>query len=263
MGELIKGISRLGIVPVRAEASDRSEMVTQLLFGDHYSVLKSSDDDKWVRIRIEFDQYEGWIDTNQHTEIPDDYFNHLNGTEFKIATDVFSTILYKKRIIPIPLGSVLPISSSELFEISEQYAFNGTSKNMGERQGYEYLKQIVKSYMNAPYLWGGKTPFGIDCSGLTQQIFRLCGYKLRRDANLQFEQGDPVASLAEAAPGDLAFFKNKEEKITHVGILMEDQDFIHASGYVRKDKLDENGIFNEELSTYTHILAGIKRIFRT
>ena len=117
--------------------------------------------------------------------------------------------------------------------------------------------------MNAPYLWGGKTPFGIDCSGLTQQLFKLCGYKLKRDANQQFQQGVEVANLSEAAPGDLGFFRNEKGIITHVGILLEDQDFIHASGYVRKDKLDENGIFNEELSSYTHNLAGIKRMLVT
>jgi len=255
-----KGICRLGIVPVRADANDQAEIVTQLLFGDHYSIIKFSDDNKWLFIVVEFDQYEGWIDAKQHTEISEDYFNHLSGTEFKISTDINSTILYKKRLLQIVIGSVLPISSSELFEVNEQYAFNGTSKNIGEKHGFEFLKQIVKNYMNAPYLWGGKTPFGIDCSGLTQQVFKLCGYNLKRDASQQYQQGVEISSLSDALPGDLAFFKNENNSISHVGILMEDQDFIHASGYVRKDKLDENGVYNEELSTYTHILAGIKRI---
>jgi len=255
-----KGICRLGIVPVRADANDKAEIVTQLLFGDHYSIIKFSDDNKWLFIVVEFDQYEGWIDAKQHTEISEEYFNHLNGTEFKISTDINSTILYKRRLLQIVIGSVLPISSSELFEVNEQYAFNGTSKNIGEKRGFEFLKQIVKNYMNAPYLWGGKTPFGIDCSGLTQQVFKLCGYKLKRDAHQQCLQGVEISSLADALPGDLAFFKNENNSISHVGILMEDQDFIHASGFVRKDKLDENGVYNEELSTYTHILAGIKRI---
>lgn len=258
-----KGICRLGIVPVRAADSDQSEMVTQLLFGDHYAVTEQSENGKWVKIIIEFDKYEGWIDIKQHTEISDEYFNHLNGTEFKIATDINSTILYKKRLLQIVIGSVLPISSSELFEVNEQLAFNGQSKNIGEKLGYDFLKQIIKNYMNAPYLWGGKTPFGIDCSGLTQQVYKLCGYKLKRDAVQQYQQGIPVGSMTDALPGDLAFFKNGKGKISHVGILMEDQDFIHASGHVRRDKLDENGIFNEELSSYTHNLDGIRRIFVT
>jgi len=258
-----KGICRLGLVPVRVSSSDRSEMVSQLIFGDHYSINSYSEDEKWANITIEFDKYEGWIDIKQHTDISEAYFNHLNDTEFKISTDITSTILYKKRLIQIVLGSVLPISSYELFEVNEQFAFNGASKNIGDRQGFEFLKQIIKSYMNVPYLWGGKTPFGIDCSGLTQQVFKLCGYHLKRDASQQYHQGIVVPSLGDALPGDLAFFKNEKDNISHVGILMEDQDLIHASGYVRKDKLDENGIYNEELSTYTHNLVAIKRILKT
>lgn len=258
-----KGICRLGIVPIRASANDQAEMVSQLLFGDHYSINKLSEDGKWIHITIEFDQYEGWIDIKQYTEISIDYFNHLNKTEFKISTDITSTILYKKRIIQIVIGSVLPISSYELFEVNEQFAFNGVSKNIGEKQGFDFLKHIIKNYMNAPYLWGGKTPFGIDCSGFTQQIFKLCGYKLKRDAIEQHQQGSNVESLTNAQPGDLAFFRNDKSKISHVGIIIENQDIIHASGYVRKDKLDEKGIFNEELSIYTHNLEGIKRILKT
>ena len=258
-----KGICRLSIVPVRKSYSDSSEMVTQLLFGDHYETIELSDDGKWIKIVIAFDQYQGWIDSKQHTEISEEYYNHLNSIEFKISTDINSTILYKKRLIQIVMGSILPISSTELFEVKEQFAFNGASKNLGHRKGFDFLKQILKSYMNSPYLWGGKTHFGIDCSGLTQQVFKICGYKLKRDSNQQFQQGVEVSEISDALPGDLGFFKNNKGDIIHVGILMEHQDFIHASAYVRKDKLDENGIFNEELSTYTHNLAGIRRILIT
>ncbi len=263
MKSLSKGICRLGIVPVRAEASDKSEMVTQLLFGEHYSVIEFSKDKKWIKVMIEFDGYEGWIDYKQHTEISIEYFEHLNNTEFKIATDITSTILYKKRLIQIVIGSILPISSYELFEVNEQFAFNGSSKNIGQKQGFDFLKQIIKLYMNAPYLWGGKTPFGIDCSGLVQQVFKLCGYKLKRDASLQYLQGEKVDSIENAISGDLAFFSDNKNKISHVGIVLEDNYIIHASGFVRKDKLDGKGIFNEELSTHTHNLAGIRRIFKT
>lgn len=259
---LSRGICRLSIVPVRADAADKSEMVTQLLFGDHYSVVDASSDKKWLKIIIEFDEYEGWIDSNQHTEISEEYFEHLSNTEFKIATDSTATILFKKRLLQIVIGSILPISSYELFEVNEQFAYNGSSKNIGQKQGIEYIKQIIKLYMNAPYLWGGKTPFGIDCSGLTQQVFKLCGYKLKRDASQQYLQGEEVKSIDSIFPGDLAFFENNKNAISHVGIIMEDQDIIHASGFVRKDKLDENGILNKDLSIHTHKLVGIRRILK-
>ena len=262
MDDTTKGICRLGIVPVRAMPSDRSEMVTQLLFGDYYTVKEHTDHGNWSRITIDYDGYEGWIDTKQHTEITEEYYEYLRSTEFKISTDVISTILYKKRRIQIVIGSMLPISSSELFDVEEHLAFNGTSKNSGEKLGFDFLRQTVEKYMNAPYLWGGKTPFGIDCSALTQQVFKLCGYRLRRDAHQQYHQGQEVGSLSDARPGDLAFFKNDSGHIGHVGIYMEDQDIVHASGYVRRDKLDENGIFNEQLSTYTHKLAGLRRILQ-
>jgi hypothetical protein len=262
MEKLSRGICRLSIVPVRHNASDKSEMVTQLLFGDHYTVNEISKDKKWFKITIEFDNYQGWIDVKQHTGITEEYFEHLNNTEFKIATDITSTILYKKQLIQIVIGSILPISSYELFEVSEQFAFNGASKNMGQKQGYEYLKQIATSYLNTPYLWGGKTPFGIDCSGFTQQIFKLCGYKLKRDSSQQFLIGEKIDALEDAKPGDLAFFENDNNKINHVGIIMEERGIIHASGFVRKDILDKKGIYNKELSAYTHKLAGIRRIFK-
>jgi len=258
-----RGICRLGLAPVRASGSDKAEMVTQLLFGDHYSVTEISDDGKWVHIVIEFDQYSGWIDKKQHTEISEDYFEHLNNVEFKISTDITSTILYKKRLLQIIIGSILPISSSELFEVNEQFAFNGSSKNIGDRKGIDFIKQLSKAYMNAPYQWGGKSPFGIDCSGLTQQLFKLAGYKLKRDASQQFLQGVTVDTVEESKPGDLAFFKNEKCKITHVGIVLENENILHASGYVRIDKLDHNGIFVEEISNYTHNLEGIKRILNS
>lgn len=259
----LKGICRLAIVPVRSEPSDRAEMTTQLLFGDHYSVSELSHDQKWVKINIAFDGYEGWIDAKQHNSISLEYFEHLNHTDFKICTDTCSTILYKKQIIQIVLGSILPITNIELFEVSGQFAFNGTSKNLGEKLGFEYLKQIVPKFMNAPYLWGGKTPFGTDCSGFIQQLFKICGFRLKRDAAQQFSQGLVVDSMKDAKPGDLAFFQDEKGKISHVGVLMEDQDIVHASGSVRKDKLDSKGIFNEELTNYTHKLAGLRRILKS
>jgi hypothetical protein len=257
-----KGICRICIVPVRKDPSDAAEMVTQLLFGDHYSVIDFSSDQRWVKISIYYDGYEGWIDAKQHKQISLDYFEEINTNEFRICTDLISTILYKKKPLRIVMGSVLPIAHTELFDIEEQFAFNGESKSLGQRREYEFLKTVAFKYLNAPYLWGGKSPFGIDCSGFTQMAFKITGYKLKRDAGQQVGQGDEIEVLQDALPGDLVFFQNDHDRISHVGILLEDQKIIHASGYVRVDFLDERGIFNASKNTYTHRMAKIKRILR-
>ena len=255
-----KGICRLSVVPVRAEGSDASEMITQLLFGDHYEVLAVSEGFKWIKIRICFDGYEGWIDSKQYHHITDDYFDQINNSDYKICTDLTASILYHKTLLPVTIGAIIPISTNEIFEVEEHLGFNGEAKSLSARRDFDFLKHIGKRYLNAPYLWGGKSPFGIDCSGFTQIVYRICGYKLKRDASQQVEQGVHVDALREAMPGDLAFFRNEHKKVTHVGILLENQEIIHASGKVKIDFLDENGIFNAEQKGYTHYLTDIKRV---
>ncbi|HYG18240.1 MAG TPA: C40 family peptidase [Ohtaekwangia sp.] len=254
------GVCRLSVIPVRAADADRSEQVTQLLFGDHYTVLDRTSDKKWYRIRIHYDGYEGWIDGRQHHTVARDYFEYLDRAEFKITTDLTTTMLYNKSPLMILIGSIIPISSSELFKMEEQFAFNGEAKNLGQKREFDYLKNIAVRYVNAPYMWGGKNPFGIDCSGLVQMVFKICGYKLLRDASQQANQGKPVASLGQAKPGDLAFFNNAQGHIVHVGILVNGGKIIHASGRVRIDMLTEEGIVHSETKGLTHTLAGIRRI---
>lgn len=262
MNILGRGVCRLSIVPVRAEASDKSEMVTQLLFGDHYSVIGATEGGNWLQIRIFFDGYEGWIDAKQHYAILDEYFEQISHSDYKICLDVSATILYKKHTVPIVIGSILPISTHELFSPEEHLAFNGESKSLGQKREFDFVKQVSHKYLNAPYLWGGKSPFGIDCSGFTQQVFKICGYALKRDAWQQAQQGMPVNGLSEAQPGDLAFFTRKSDKISHVGIILENQCIIHASGKVRIDALDEEGILNVDSNTRSHRLVEIRRILK-
>ncbi len=256
-----KGVCRLAIIPVRSYPSETSEMVTQLLFGDHYTVLESMNDGRWLKIEIYFDEYLGWIDTKQHYAISDAYFNHLNDVNFKICTDVSASLLFNKRPIQILIGSILPISSMELFNMEEQLAFNGESHNMGNVMGVEFVKQIAYKYLNAPYLWGGKTPFGVDCSGFIQMIFKIAGYKLSRDGSEQALQGTKVDLLEDAQPGDLCFFGTKT-KINHVGMLLADGKIIHASGQVKIDNISEQGIHLSATNALTHKLQLIKRILR-
>lgn len=253
------GVCRLSLVPVRLEGSDKAELTTQLLFGEHYEVLSSSKDKKWLKIKMHFDQYEGWIDVKQHHSISKDHFDYINRADFKISTDVTTSILYNKTPLSILMGSIIPISGSELFRMEEQFAFNGESKSLGQKRDFEFLKLTAKKYVNAPYLWGGKSPFGIDCSGFVQMVFKINGYKLQRDSAQQAKQGKAV-SFQEMVPGDLVFFKSKENQITHVGIFLGDDKLIHASGKVRIDHLNEEGILHAESRVYTHSFAQARRI---
>jgi hypothetical protein len=253
------GVCRLSIVPVRGEAADKAELVTQLFFGEHYEVLSVSKDKKWLKIRVYFDQYEGWIGAKQHHPISKEYFDYINRADFKITTDTTTSILYNKNPLTIVMGSIIPISSSELFKMEEQFAFNGESKSVGQKRDADFLKITAQKYLNAPYQWGGKSPFGIDCSGFTQMVFKINGYKLQRDASQQAKQGKSI-QVKNVKPGDLAFFKGKDEKVTHVGMILAPDKIIHASGRVRIDHFNEEGILNAESKVYSHQLVSIRRI---
>jgi gamma-D-glutamyl-L-lysine dipeptidyl-peptidase len=254
------GVCRLSVIPVRKDTADTSEIVTQLLFGEDYQVIEITSDRKWIKVRITFDQYEGWIDFKQHTSITREYFEYISRADFKISIQVTSSLLYNKSPLTILMGSVIPISGAELFRMEDQFAFNGESKTLGAKREFDFIETIAGKYLSAPYLWGGKTPFGIDCSGFVQMVFKIAGYRLLRDASQQANQGRAVTSLKESAPGDLVFFKNTEGRITHTGILTRNSKIIHASGKVRIDQVDEKGIFNQELNNYTHELSHIRRI---
>ena len=257
-----KGIARISIIPLRESHSNKSEMVSQLLFGDHYTVLEVSENEKWLKIKMSFDGYEGWIDMNQHHSISDEYFVQINNSDYKISLDLSSTILFNKHQTNIVRGSILPISTNEIFKIEEQLAFNGESKSLSEKRDAEYLLQIARKYLNSPYLWGGRSPFGIDCSGFVQIVFRICGYKLPRDASQQVSFGEEV-DIIDAVLGDLAYFKNGEGRIVHVGIISGEGQIIHASGKVRIDTLSDAGITNKLTNVLTHQLHSIKRILKT
>jgi cell wall-associated NlpC family hydrolase len=254
------GVCRLAIVTVRKDADQKSEPVTQLLFGDHYEVTELSKDQKWVHITINADDTTGWIDKLQHHSISQEYFQQIGLANFKITTDVASTILYKKTQLTIVMGSIVPISGSELFKMEEQFAFNGEAKSLGQRRDYEYLRSITGKYINAPHLPGGKSPFGIDAPGFTQMAFRLTGFQLPRDAAQQANAGKPVGDFADTQPGDLALFKGRDGKVNHAGIILDEQKIIHCWGRVRIDYLMEDGLLNAETKIYTHSLAGLRRI---
>ena len=250
------GICNLAIIPLRFEPSDRSEIVSQVLFGEHFEILEQVK--QWTRIRMQFDDYEGWIDFKQLQLITEADFNKLSLEPIVLNADLIEYITTASNsLIPIPLGSALTFLNHKEINTSN-FDFEGTSTT--GLKSKSHLIDTAFMYLNAPYLWGGKTPFGIDCSGFTQMVYKLNGYKLLRDASQQSAQGEPLSFIEESEPGDLAFFDNEEGNIIHVGIIMEDNYIIHASGKIRIDRLDHLGIFNAETNKHTHKLRVIKKI---
>ena len=250
------GICNLSIVPVRAEASDRSEQVTQLLFGEHFKIIEMTA--KWMYVELAYDNYIGWIDTKQYQIISEEQYTILNHTPILLNADLVEYITTPNNILTsITLGASLSFIDNEEINISK-YIFEGV-KVCGQKPKSDLIKTALM-YLNAPYLWGGKTPFGIDCSGFTQMVYKLNGYKLLRDASQQAIQGDALSFIEESEPGDLAFFDNEEGNIIHVGIMMENNYIIHASGKVRIDRLDHLGIYNAETNRHTHKLRVIKKV---
>ena len=250
------GISNLSIVPMRNEAADQSEMVNQVIFGEHFKVLEIRK--KWSKIRLAHDSYEGWICNKQWIEIEEDIYKQLDKEVATITTDILD-IITKTHHQPIVIGSILPsYKSGHALINNEMYQFDGLTT-----PGFIKKDKLVENalmYLNAPYLWGGRSPLGIDCSGFTQMVYRLQGVDLPRDAYQQAEVGTTLSFVEESEPGDLAFFDNAEGKITHVGIILEDNHIIHASGKVRIDRIDQQGIFNSEIGNHTHKLRLIKSI---
>ncbi|WP_333693718.1 C40 family peptidase [Flavobacterium sp.] len=250
------GICNLAIIPLRNEPNDRSEQVSQLLFGEFFEVLEQQK--QWLKIKLHFDQYEGWIDSKQCRFISKSEF-----TELVTNGEIYSNDLVEfvtgdmESLLPIPLGSSLSFLNIESVN-STNFKFEGL-KTTGIKPKTELLKTAFL-YLNAPYLWGGKSPFGIDCSGFTQMVYKINGYSLFRDASQQATQGEALSFIEESEPGDLAFFDNDEGKIIHVGIVMKDNYIIHASGNVRIDRLDHLGIYNAETNRHTHKLRVIKKI---
>lgn len=254
-------VCQLSVVPVRANPSDVEEMVTQLLFGELVEILEASKAKKnWCKIRCDYDGYEGWMDIRQLRRVGEmDADMYRKNHAF--CLDFMAILTNNNHFLPITMGAVLPMYDGINLQLGDKhYAFNGQGvQNKSIPPTPELIVKLARRYLFAPYLWGGKSPFGIDCSGLTQTVFRMAGIRLRRDAAQQADQGRLVDFVDQAQAGDLAFFENDKGKIIHVGILLEGHQIIHAAGQVRIDRLDHQGIYNEERSLYSHKLRIIKR----
>jgi gamma-D-glutamyl-L-lysine dipeptidyl-peptidase len=241
----------LSVIPVRAENKDEAEIVTQLLFGETAEVLEEVQ--QWRKIRITHDGYEGWIDRKQGRVISDQMVTELQKKSFRLF-DTTITVSSPWGPIQILKGAQLP-NSSDSFSIGED-TFSILSTNRENKP--KDIASIALSYINAPYLWGGRSPFGIDCSGFTQVALQQLGIQIARDASQQVLQGKFI-NYEDAQIGDLVFFENKKGNIHHVGLLLENTKIIHASGRIRIDLLTKEGILNTESETITHNFHSIRR----
>lgn len=246
---MILGICNLSIVPVRIVDSDKSEMINQLIYGDIIEILEEKE--KWVKIKSVFDDYIGWIDKKQYFKIEDNINLDLNKPVYSIDLVEFIEN-NNNELVTIPIGS--DISNISLMN----HKFDG--KTISGKNNRNSIVNTALSFLNSPYLWGGKTPFGIDCSGFTQMVYKINGYKLYRDAKDQANQGETLSFIEESEAGDLAFFNNDQGDIIHVGIILQNNHIIHASGKVRIDRIDHSGIYNNDLNMHTHSLRYIKKI---
>ncbi len=254
-------ICPLSIVPVRAEPNDRSEMVSQWLFGETAEVLERWE--KWTKLEFDHDGYVGWVDNKQilSTKTPN-YDPDLR----VIAGGGNSIVDLGERQVVLPYGAVLPFyENGTILWDGRRIPVQAVTNHRPDLERADLMELYLHPFLGAPYLWGGRTPWGVDCSGLTQMIFILMGIYLPRDASQQAAEGDVVDLLDLCEPGDLVFFDNEEGKITHVGIVLTRNDdgdlrIAHSSGRVRIDRLDQQGIFSAEDGRYTHKLRMVRRV---
>lgn len=243
---------KVAVSPVRAEASDAAEMVTQLLFGEVLTVLDR--EKQWLKIRVFMDNYEGWVDSKHIQPLREKEVGRwLDGLSNEHA--LLRTIATPWGNQRITRGAFVPGDNSDSFTIGKdafRFLDEGTPSPLNPIE-------MALDYSQAPYLWGGKTPFGIDCSGLMQTVHRLFGINLPRDAYEQEEHGMAV-DFADRQAGDLVFFKNAAGRIHHVGLLINPAEIIHASGWVRIDDLTERGIVRRTDGELSHAFYSIKRL---
>jgi hypothetical protein len=254
-------ICLLSNVPVRKEPSEKSEMVSQFLFGELAEITEKKKG--WLKIKMAYDAYTGWIsETQLYLLDKKSYDQYVRSWNF-CSTEIMTIVKEEKSglKLPVVLGSSFPRMLRTHFIAGEhRFSCDGKMNKPHETATRRQLVATAKKYLGAPYLWGGRSPFGLDCSGFVQVVFKINNIKLPRDAWQQAQAGEILSFPEEALPGDLAFFDNEEGKVIHVGIILSGMQIIHASGQVRIDKLDHQGIYIEEEKRYSHKLRVLKRL---
>lgn len=252
-------VCKVPVAPLRAEQAHKSEMISQLLLAEAGLILEEAKD--FIKLQSIHDGYEGWCQRSQ-LAVVDTYTKEAASQTYTAGW--VNTIAINNAPAHVPMGIPVlsAVNAKELSAVLNIDYGNAAIWNAANaKPEAAAIKERAMPFLNTPYLWGGRSVFGIDCSGFTQMVFRFFNIPLLRDAYLQATQGEVVGFLQEARCGDLAFFDNAEGRITHVGILLNDEEIIHSSGNVRIDKIDNAGIVNVETGVRTHKLRIIKRYF--
>ena len=236
---------------MRNENSHKSELISQLLYGDCFKVISKKNE--WLQIATITDDYSGWIDYKQTQLITKSEAEDISFTINSYSSSLVDYIeTSEKKLISLVLGS--NIGATKFLG----HEFKGSIIKV--KKPKSNLLKTASLYLHSPYLWGGKTPMGIDCSGLTQMIYRINGYNIPRDAAQQVKLGETLSFIDESEVGDLAFFDDEDDNIIHVGLLLGNNYILHAQGEVRIDRIDQTGIYNVKTKRHSHNLRIIKKL---
>jgi len=257
------GAVHCSLAAIRKAPSEKSEMVNQMLFGEYVTIHKVLR--RWMYVESAYDGYPGWINSLSIIPLTDDNLIHYNDKNSIVLPRLSRAVIHEQRELYIHLvpGSLLPSYDGENGEFrlgSQRYKLDIPVEQEIMKLDRNHVVKTGFAFLNSPYLWGGRSPCGIDSPGLIQIVWKIHGVCLPREVDQQITYGSTVNFIEEAEPGDLAFFDNEEGKIAHAGIIVDKNSILHASGSVRIDAVDHQGIYREDTGEYTHRLRVIKNV---
>lgn len=244
------------VAPIRKFADHTAEMVSQLLFGECCMVTATTKDG-FAKIIVDYDGYEGWCQLQQLAGQE----HAAPGMPALLAGEWANMLHHNGATMYVPFGSTLAADNEGKIVAANYHYTAACLLQPVLIAGPDAIQKIAGIFLNTPYLWGGRSVFGTDCSGFTQTVYKFFGIALLRDAKQQVTQGTIVDFLQQAQCGDLAFFDNDAGEIIHVGILLNSHEIIHASGKVQIDDIDSGGITSRTTVQRTQKLRIIKRLF--